>query len=225
MAEPMSGRGFNLAAAVAEIPEDALGIIRNGFAIAATLSDERRQQVIQLLISQFRRAGGSLDNEQVARATNLSRREASRLSSALSVMIGLITETSASADDFVAIARGRFFEDREAPIVESIARVIVSQRPALQETIARESLAAAVLPSLASFNIAIDLRCEFIEDRISNRVAVAVVHIGTDDRSHQLWVQLTRADIERIVARLTEALKRMEMVEAIDPERKIGETS
>jgi hypothetical protein len=213
--EPRSVEGATLAGQIAEIPEDALRIIRNGYSIAAALTEEKRQQAIELLIRQIQRAGGSLDTEIVATATGLSRRDASRVNAALSLMVGLLTDTAASASDFISAGLGKIFDASQATTVEAIAEQLVRQRSGLQKSMARGYLGATVLPSLTRFDVAVDLRFKFAEDQIEDRVAVALMHIATDSRSQSIWLQLSRNDVERIIEKLTKTLKQMDLVENI----------
>jgi hypothetical protein len=80
-----------------------------------------------------------------------------------------LTETSASAGEFVTIGRGKFFEDDQAATIDAVARQIIGQRTELQESMAREAIAARVLPSLTGFDVAIDVRFAFTDDQIEVR--------------------------------------------------------
>jgi len=168
-----------------------------------------------VIVRQIERAGGSVDTDAVVGATGLNRREASRLIAALSTTVGLLTESSATASDFVTAGRGKIFDDSQAATAEAIASHIVSQRAELQKSMARDNLANTVLPSLTSFDVAVDLRFKFRDHQVEDSVAVAVVHIGTDTRYQRIWLQLSRHDVQRIVEKLGATLKQMDAVEAI----------
>lgn len=215
MTDRGSAEGSTLEAHIAELPEDVQRIIRNGFSIASALTEEKRQEAVQLLLHQVERAGGSLDTDVVAGATGLPRRDAARLIAALSTALALLTETSASAADFVSVGRTKIFADSDIAAVTEISNAIASQRNELQKSIAHHRLASRVLPSLTGFDVAVDLRFEFGGDDMKDRVAVAVVHIGTDERTQHLWLQLDRNDIERVIDKLQRTLKQMDMAEAI----------
>jgi hypothetical protein len=84
----------------------------------------------------------------------------------------------------------------------------------------RRSLAMQTLPSLTSFDVSVDLRFKFDKDEIADRVAVALVHIGTDV-TEEMWLQLSRGDIDMILQSLTETLRRMDAVEKFCAQRTI----
>lgn len=217
-----SAEGASLAGRIAEIPSEVLGTIRTGFAVAGGLSEEKLQQVIQLLLHQVERAGGPLDRDVIVGATGISRRDASRLNAALFTAIGLLTEGPVSAQEFVLVGRDTLFEQAHAQVAELIANQIVAQRSELRRFLAHQNLAASVLPSLTGFDVAVDLRIKFNETKVEDRVAVAVVHIGTDDRNQRIWLQLTRHDIAGIVSKLNTAAKQMELAEDMVPGTKEG---
>jgi hypothetical protein len=213
--EQRSTESAALAGQIAEIPQQVLSIIRNGFAIAAALPEDKQQLAIQLILRQMEKAGGTVDTDMVVKATGLSRSDASRVNAALSTTIGLLTESSASTGDFVVVGRGVIFDERHAAAAEAVASQIVNQRAELRRSLAHENLANRVLPSLTGFDVAVDLRFKFRDHQVEDSVAVAVVHVATDSRSQRIWLQLSRHDVQRIIEKLSDTLKQMDVVEAI----------
>ena len=213
MPDPTTTEGPALAREIAILPGEVLAVIRSGFALAAALPDRALQQAIEVVVRQMERAGGSVDTDAMVAVTGLNRREASRLNAALSTAVGLLTEGNASIQEFVAAGEGKIFDQSQAAMAEGIATQIVGRRVELQRSMARENLTNRVLPSLTSFDVAIDVRFEFNGDVVDDRVAVAVVHIGTDTRFQRIWLQLGRHDVETIVEKLTNALKQMAVAE------------
>jgi hypothetical protein len=155
---------------------------------------------------------------------NLSQRDRGRLTATLSMTIGLLTETDASAEEFVEAARGKIFDPAHEGIALALAAAIVSRRPGLNDSLGRRRLAISVLPYLTQFEITVDLRIRVENEQVEDGVALAIVHIDTDSNNQELWMQLTRLDIENIQAKLTDALNKMTMAEQlVKRQRETGE--
>ncbi|MDD2860570.1 MAG: hypothetical protein PHI71_05795 [Acidiphilium sp.] len=214
MVERTSNLSTDLSAQITEIPPDLLGIVRNGFAIASNLPIDVQSKVVNLVVQKMQRLGGNLDTDAIVQATGLDRREASRLNVALITTLRLLTESLASPAEFVEVGIGKLFHADDSVVAQFVATVVADQRTELQKTFAREHLANAVLPSLTSFDVAVDLRFKFSGPEIDDTVAVAVAHIGTDTQFQQIWLQLTKTDVESIIEKLSVALKQLYAAEA-----------
>jgi hypothetical protein len=131
---------------------------------------------------------------------------------ALSVTLGLLSDNVASAEEFVQAGRDIIFDAASEPTVRAIADIIIRQRPMLARAMARHQLAAEVLPSLAQFEVMVDLRIRFNNNAPDEFVSVAVVHIDTDGMQ-ELWLQLSKSDITIMLDKLTKASKEMDLAE------------
>ena len=215
MAEIETDIGETLGGMILEIPPDFATAIKSGFAVARILPKTDRMQAVDMIVHQITVSGGSVDADLVSTSMPLPRRDVLKLISAVTAVVGLLTEIMASADEFVSAAKGKIFDDDDAEVAQEIAEYVVSQRTELQHSMSRENLANAVLPSLTRFDIAIDLRFKFKENEIEDKVPVAIVNIGTDAKSQSLWLQLSRNDVQRVIEKLQVAEKRMGAVEAL----------
>ena len=138
-----------------------------------------------------------------------------RLTAALSFAVGLLTDTDVSAAEFVDVARGKHFDPVDEGSTLAIATAIVTQRQGLNESIGRKRLAISVLPYLTEFEVTVDVRFRFEDNKPTESVSIAIVHIDTDSTTQEIWFQLTRADIESIQQKLTRALEQMAVSEAL----------
>ena len=80
---------------------------------------------------------------------------------------------------------------------------------------ARTRLANAVLPSLARFDVTVDLRIRFENGQAREFVPVALAHIDTDADNTEFWFQLTRADITILLEKLNTCAREMELGEEL----------
>jgi hypothetical protein len=127
----------------------------------------------------------------------------------------LLSETTATPDDFVEAATGVIFLEGDRAVARSIASEVCDARSEITKTVARTQLAGEVLPSLYTFDVAIDLRVRVENKAIVASVPVAVLHIDTDAEDHEIWVQLTKGDIDNIIRTLTRALEDMQVAEGL----------
>jgi hypothetical protein len=194
-------------------PNEALSYFQGGFSSAASLSDQKRREVLAEMISNFQRGTRRLDSSNLREITGLSSNIAEQVASVYSLVIGLLTETTATPDDFVEAATGTIFLEKDRGTARSIAGEVYDERSEISKTVARTQLAGEVLPSLYTFDVAVDLRVRVENKAIVTSVPVAVLHIDTDAEDHEIWVQLTKGDIDNIIRTLTKALEDMQVAE------------
>jgi hypothetical protein len=206
-----------LARRISDYPERSLPFFRGAFSIASTLADDVREKVLAELIESLRSGRRIFDGNQFIAATGLGERDAEQLASALSLVIGLISESSATPDEFVVAGRGRLFDAADEPVAKSIAISICDRRTEISEVVERAQLVASVLPSLAAFDIAVDLRLRFVDGTLRSSVPACVVRISTDTNSQEIWLQMSRGDLQDLIAKLTTALGDMDAAAALLP--------
>jgi hypothetical protein len=214
MADSNLSEGVNrLSREIAELPARATVATRQGFAIASALSEIDRQKAVELMLASVQRSRAGFDTEAVSNELNLPRRDAGRLMTALSVTLGLLSDNVASLEEFAQAARDTIFEAASEPAVRAIADIIIRERPTLAKAMARHQLAAEVLPSLVEFDVTVDLRIRFNDDKADEFVSVAVVHIDTDGNNQELWLQLSKSDINTMLETLNKAAREMDLAE------------
>ena len=197
---------------IAALPTRAAVATRQGFAIASALPEMNRQKAVELILASVQRSRAGFDTDLISSEINIPRRDAGRLMTALSVTLGLLSDNVASLEEFVQAGRDIIFDAASEPTVRAIADIIIRQRPTLARAMARHQLAAEVLPSLAQFELMVDLRIRFNNNAPDEFVSVAVVHIDTDGMQ-ELWLQLSKSDIATILVKLNKASKEMDLAE------------
>ncbi len=216
MATPSSpGAVDRLSSVIAEFPARGLAMARQGFAIAGALSETQKAKAVDFVLDRFRKGGGQFDSGDLPAEIDLPQRDRVRLTAALSIAIGLLTDTEVSAAEFVDVARGKLFDPVHEGSTQAIATAIIAQRQGLNESVGRRRLAISVLPYLTEFEVTVDVRFRFEDNKPTESVSLAIVHIDTDSTNQEIWFQLTRSDIESIQRKLTRALEQMAVSEAL----------
>ena len=72
-----------------------------------------------------------------------------------------------------------------------------------------------VLPSLAEFEVTVDLRIRVENGEVQDFVPVALAHIDTDAYNNEFWFQLSRADIDILLQKLTNCAREMDLGEEL----------
>jgi hypothetical protein len=199
-----------------DFPDRAKAAARQGFEIANGLSETDRAKALELMFSSFARGGGSIDTELLANEIpSLTRRDAGRVMTALSLSFALLTQNAVTAAEFVQAGSGNLFDTACNPTASAVADIVISRRPTLDKAMARSRLANAVLPSLTRFDVAVDLRIRFENGKAQEFVPVALAHIDTDADNTEIWFQLSRADITMLLEKLSTCARDMELGEEL----------
>ena len=177
------------------------------------LTDAARSKVLDAVVQRFGQQD-DLEGEQIARDVNIPERDANLLLTAFTITVALLTHTRTSAAAFIEAGRDNIFDQSSESIALSIANLIIPQRQELAKVVARQTLASSVLPSLTGFQLAVDIRVHFNNSQIDEYVSVAVANISTDISGPELILQLNRADVERMILKLQDAAKQMELAES-----------
>jgi hypothetical protein len=131
------------------------------------------------------------------------------------LVIGLLSDSSATPEDFVSSAKGILFLPEYEAAARSVAQAICKHRPEISTTVETAQLAGAVLPSLASFDVAVDLRVKVSDGTVVAGVPVAVTSINTDADGQSLCLQLSVGDLEDVIQKLSDSLEQMKVAETL----------
>ena len=202
-----------LAREIAQLPNSVKLGARQGFEISAALTEAEQRRAVALVVSAFEGDLGGFDAEALTKEIpSLTGRDAGRLATALSVVAALLTQHAVTIDEFLQAARNNFYDEGAEQPVRLAAELVISHRHTLTAAVERQRLENVVLPSLTDFSVAVDVRIRFANEQPIGFVPIAVVHIDTDGSNQEIWCQLSRADINRIIEKLQNTVREMELV-------------
>ncbi|BAL77072.1 putative methylase/helicase [Bradyrhizobium cosmicum] len=202
---------------LANYPREALEFFRNGFAATAGLDEKKRSEVLAQLIERFKSGGRRIDGEEIAELAGLSKRDADSVAGAYTIVIGLLSESKATPEDFIEAAKDVFVPPEYADVAIWMARSVCADRDAITSVVERTALTSAVLPSLMLFNTAIDLRLRIVDGKVQAAAPVVLVHLDTDGEGQEIWFQMASADVQMVIKRLNKALDDMKIAEKLGP--------
>ncbi len=196
-----------------DIPARARPEIRQGFSVLAKVPSDRYHLVLSKVTDSV--LGRSrIRTDEVATALGIPFEESGPLLSAASLAVVTLGVQNTPAGSFVeaASASGLLSESDRTGIL-SFLELIVAQRAGIGQILTESRLGNVVLPVLTDFDVTVDVRLGFDEGRISAAIPVAIVHLDTDSHSQEVWFQVNRRQLERIIADLNSALKEMQAAE------------
>lgn len=203
----------SLADAFSSLPTGAKTFLKEGFGILAKVPAGKLQPIVAAVIdSIYSGYGAGLEDLRVQ--TGIPPQDLRPMLAAASFMAAVLTSRNESPDGFVRLAIANSLIDEQAKdAIVNFAQSILSERSAVQQAFKHSELTGAVLPSLASFETLVELRLAFEGEQIGSTVPVIVVHLDTDARNQEVWFQLSKKQLERLIKDLEIALKRVEQAE------------
>lgn len=178
------------------------------------MPDAQRKEVFQTVVENFHQSE-SVDPKKISDKYSISVDTARDLLIALAFMVGIVSERDSPPGNFIDEAIERELLSREnAAVIAPLAEEIFAGRASIRDLIEQQRLGSEVLPSLAAFDVTVDLRLKFEGDKVGRFLPMAILHIDTDADRQEVWLQLNRAEISRIIGSLQEALKSIDAAEA-----------
>lgn len=199
---------------ISELPESVLTRTRKGFASATKMAPDEREKILGLVFDAFTKNTSVINPELAKEYLTVSNVQAGNAVTAFSVLIGLLSDRDDPIESVIIAGSGKLFEAGDSDQVAFVANAIRQRGKSLERNIRRHSLSAETLPSLVSFELSVDLRLGFSEEKLVESVPVAVVHISTDTEP-EIWLQLSRGDIDTIITKLQKTSKQMEVAETL----------
>jgi hypothetical protein len=127
----------------------------------------------------------------------------------------LVAQKRTTADELVSAGiEAGLIAPSDRSSVHRFAESIIANRGSIADTGKRHRLVQALLPSLTSFSCLVDLRPSFTDDASAINFCVPVV-IGhlVNDSTEDVWIQMSRAQVERLILDMQEVLRKVDVLE------------
>lgn len=197
--------------AFSDIPSQGRLYFRGGFSILSKVAKERWDSLLLAAVESFNEGYGP-DTTKLSSLVGLSEEDTRTALGTLGMVSAVMSSRKEAATEFVdvAISTGILDEGLRVQILD-LVNAVSTKRDELRKVLERSSLAKEVLPSINEFDVAVDVRLSFSQNGpIEFGVPVAVVHLDTDAYKHEIWFQMTKRQVQRMVDDLQEALRRMD---------------
>ena len=138
----------------------------------------------------------------------------------------LIEQKSLTASVFVntGVSLGLIAEEDKEHVGRFMDAVLSNREP-VANMAERARVASTLLPRLTTFSTTIDLRPAFNDDgtAIKFSVPVIIAHVENDS-TDDVWVQMSKTQVERLITDLQEVLERVGVVEKWAEEKPLAGT-
>ncbi|WP_426608515.1 hypothetical protein [Bradyrhizobium sp. McL0616] len=204
-----------LLSSVGSVPPSVLRRVREGFGYFITLAPDVRSQLFAEVGEMLRSGVAGIPLPPLAELSGLKSAQVGAIVTALAATISTFVQVEEDAGDFLEATRGKFFVPEDEEAVSWTLRETIGSTADWNSAFDLRKLANETLPSLAAFDVSIDLRLGFREDVLEHAVPVALVHLDTDGTGQEIWFQAARADVEMMLHELQTALRRIELAEQL----------
>lgn len=166
-------------------------------------------------------AGGvsqPFDYEALATSIGWSKERTSLLLNGVSFLAALSTsfEDISSGELIDKLSSHKMLENTSSEALPAWLSLLRAQADRFRSELENGELANAVLPSLQSFDIAIDIRLS--NSTVASKpaaVPVAVAMLDTDSFNQTIWFQMSKQQLVKLHTQLGTALKQFERAEAL----------
>jgi len=134
----------------------------------------------------------------------------------------VVAQQSLSSDDFVqAGVRAGFIDADEQYLARQFIEALVQSRIPIVEINEKSRVASRLLPSLTTFSTVVDVRPAFNDDDSAVRFSVPVViaHIENDSTNDGIWLQMSKRQVQNLIADLQLVLTRIDIIEKWSAEK------
>ena len=211
---PLSSAG-SLHEAFEGIPRGAKAFLKKGFGIIAGIPEDKYRQLMEAVIRSADWPRLSVEKDLHIKM-GVKEKEASPLMAAASLVIFELSSGEGSVEETLGAAMAaEVIEKTHSSAVRKFAQAVELDRTELKNAFKKSSLASAVLPSLDDFDMVVDVRVGFEKGHARYTVPVVIAHIDTDIPQKELWVQISKRQVETLIKDLRDTLRRVEEVEKI----------
>jgi hypothetical protein len=199
-----------LADIFSDFPAGAKAFLKEGFAILAKLSERAIEDVSGIVIESIQSGYGVGEVELVTK-TGISKEEAKPLLAVTSLIASMLSSREEGPEDLLRGATDAgILESKHQQAALRFSESVVRNRGLLKQVMELSRLAGGVLPSLTDFETTVDVRLGFEKARVGVSVPLAIVHLDTDAQGQEVWFQLTKKQVQRIIDDMQTTLRRME---------------
>ena len=205
--------GRPIADIFASAPPGARAFLRRGFTTIAALSTGQVDKLLAALLRTVTAGGPLGEADLMSSIGDLSAEDAKAALAAGSFLAVSMGSSDEPIDPMITAAvNAKIVAEPDADGVRRLAALIARDRSQFRRALAKQELAASLLPSLAEFHTVVDIRPSFGKKGLDFALPVILVHIDTDTRQ-EIWFQASKGEVENLVKGLQEALQRVEEAE------------
>ncbi len=198
-----------------EMPPRVRNYIRSGLTTLAKIPERDLNLLVEVILESMQSGRSPAELEMFTRF-GISRDDIPTFVGAMSLLATVASTREVSAEQCVATAKDtKLIDENLASVALSFFAAVIQRRQAFQRALHVTSLSVGTLPSLIEFETVVDVRFGFEKGQISANATLIIIHINTDARGQEIWLQVTRSQLEGMIKELEEALRNAEQAEKL----------
>jgi hypothetical protein len=199
--------------AFARMPARVKDFVRAGLNVLTKLPENNLDLLLKVVLETIQ-SGESLSDVSHVTRLGVPQEDAPALIGSMSLLASLASGRAETAEQFVSSAvDSKLLEATHVGTARMFFNAVVQNRQAFKRAFDASRLSTRGLPSLTDFETTVDIRFGFEKGQLSESIAVVLLHIDTDAYGHEIWLQLTKVQLERMIRDLEETLKNVERAE------------
>lgn len=199
--------------AISDMPARIKTYVRTGLTVLSGVPENNLSILFDLVLETIQ-SGKVMTDFEVLTRLGISQADAPVLFGALSLLASVASTREESADQCVKITVDtKLVDASQASLALKFFSAVMQKRQLIRRALQVSSLSGAVLPSLVDFDIVVDVRFGFEKGRMTETAAVILMHINTDARGQEVWLQVTKVQLEGMIKELEETLRNVEQAE------------
>jgi hypothetical protein len=205
----------DLSAIFSRAPEQVKAQLTLGLKLLSKLSDEQISDLLEI-VKESLVSTVAVSETEISSQLGMSSEEALALLTTSNVIAVTLSTRDDSVEQFIsAITKIGLISEKESEGPARFAKAAIQNKDSFNESLERSSLSAESLPVMTEFEATVDLRPSFEREtnQIGFVVPVLVMHIDTDKYGQEIWFQLTRRQLEKMIEGLKTALAQIDAAE------------
>jgi len=206
--------------AFSSLPAGFKNFLKSGFAIVAALTEKGKTADVLNVVLDEDSSGAGLSRtagKEISTNLGINADDVPELIATVTFCVSIfIQQATLSAAEFVSagVEMG-FIDSKQQTTIKRFIDFVVENRASSSEITERKRLTARLLPMLTRFSTVVDIRPGFTDDETSVKFSVPVViaRIENDSTTDDLWMQMSKRQVERLIIDLQEVLRKVEIAE------------
>jgi len=198
---------------LATMPTRVKGFVRAGLNALTKVPEENLDLLLKAVLETIQVGESSSEIDSVKRL-GIPPEDTPALLGAISLLASLVSSRAETVEQFISSAvNSKLIDAEHTGTARIFFNAVVQNRQAFKRALETSRLAVRVLPSLTDFETTVDIRFGFEKGQLAGTTAVVLLHIDTDAVGQEIWLQLTKSQLERMIKDLGETLKNVERAE------------
>ena len=196
-----------------DMPQSMRTYLKTGFLVLSRVSEDKFPVLANIAV-RAAQAPYRVEIDEAAKQLGINTDDMGSLLPAISFLTTFVSSRSEGPDQLVSAAvEANVIPEASRQVVLRFSQALAMQREGLRHDLQKARLANQVLPSMIDFEIVVDIRLHPSKSELN--VPVAIAHLDTDAAHTEVWFQMQKGDVERLIDTLQKIARQMAEAEKL----------